>query len=90
VLLDGGVNQFKVFADHEGQKYQVTTVAIFQSGLKPAWEDPIVKAGSGFRLDLGPHQKDPEVLQNVWETFVFDMMSGNCPHTESICGLRIV
>lgn len=65
---------------------------IFRHGIKPYFEDKKNKAE--LRLDLG-NVREPELLQLIWETFVFDVISGNCPgisdnEDEGISGIRLV
>jgi hypothetical protein len=62
---------------------------LFKYGITPAYEDSKNKAE--LRLDLGL-VRNLGILQNVWETIVFDMMTGNCPcldTEEGINGIRI-
>lgn len=63
---------------------------LFKHGITPAYEDTRNKAE--LRLDFGLI-RDLGILQNVWETVVFDFMTGNCPGLdteEGINGVRVV
>lgn len=77
ILFDG--ESFKVFKDHEGHNYQVTCLMLFKYGIVPAFED--YKNKSELRLDFGI-VKDLGIIQSIWETVVFDFMTGNCPGLE--------
>ena len=90
ILCDG--EKFKVFRDFEDHPYQVSAIMIFRHGIRPYFEDKKNKAE--LRLDLG-NVREPELLQLIWETFVFDVISGNCPGVadkddEGISGIRLV
>lgn len=90
ILCDG--KEFKVFRDFEDVPYQVSAIMIFRHGIKPFFEDKKNKAE--LRLELGS-VREPELLQLIWETFVFDVISGNCPGVsdnddEGISGIRLV
>ena len=90
ILCDG--EKFKQFRDFEDAPYQVSAIMIFRDGIKPYFEDRKNKAE--LRLDLG-NVREPELLQLIWETFVFDVISGNCPGVgdnddEGISGIRLV
>jgi hypothetical protein len=88
LLFDG--ESFKVFKDHEGHNYQVTCLMLFKHGIIPAFEDKKNKAE--LRLDFGLI-RDLGILQTIWETVVFDFMTGNCPGldtAEGINGVRVV
>lgn len=62
---------------------------MFKTGIKPEWEDPKNAEGSEFRVELA-NFKDGPVLQSVWETLVFDMCIGKCPHiVDGIAGVRL-
>lgn len=38
-----------------------------------------------------PNLKDEALLQALWETMVFDLVTGRCPHIEDgIAGVRLV
>ena len=89
ILCDG--EKFKVFKDFEDIPYQAATIMIFKHGIQPMFEDKRNKAE--LRLELG-NIREPEQLQLIWETFVFDVISGNCPgitdnEDEGISGIRL-
>ena len=63
---------------------------MFKTGIHPSFEEKRNKAE--FRLKMGP-LRDPEVLQKVWKTLVFDFVTGNCPGLDGdngISGVRFV
>jgi len=62
---------------------------MFKTGIKPAWEDEMNKAGSEFKIDLG-YMKDPEKVQEIWDTFIFDIVTGNMPNVaKHVAGVRL-
>ena len=62
---------------------------MFKTGIKPAWEDELNKNGSEFRVDLG-FMKDPEKIQLIWETLIFDIVTGNMPRVSSdVAGVKL-
>lgn len=63
---------------------------MFQTGIKPAWEDEKNKQGGEFKLDI-QGLREAEVLQNLWEGIVFDIVTGNVPCVkQGITGIRLV
>ena len=63
---------------------------LFKTGIHPSFEEKRNKAE--FRLEMG-QLKDEALLQKVWETLVFDFVTGNCPGLEGdqgISGVRFV
>ena len=90
IMCDG--EKFRKFEDFEANPYQVTTIMMFKDGIRPQFED---KRNKGeLRLDLG-QIKELDILQLIWETFVMDVITGNCPgasdnENEGISGIRLV
>ena len=64
---------------------------LFKFGVKPAFEDKINK--SEVRIDLGPI-KNNDLMDKLWETIVFEFITGNCPCIASkqnaVTGVRLV
>jgi hypothetical protein len=64
---------------------------MFLHGIAPQSED---KTNKGyFRMDIGKH-RDYETLQKLWETLVFDCVTGNIPgldeKDDGITGVRFI
>lgn len=82
--------EFKLFQDKDENKFIVSCVQMFKEGILPAWEDPVNKDGSEFRIDI-PKYSNGEVIQNVWQQLVMDMLTGEMPHvTDGVAGVRLV
>ena len=63
---------------------------MFQTGIKPQWEDPKNEKGGEFKFDMVGFKQDEE-LQNLWESSIFDLITGNFPHADDgIAGVRLV
>ena len=64
---------------------------IFKHGVLPAFEDKRNK--SEVRIEIGA-VKNNEVMDKLWETLVFDFITGNCPCIaaveNSVTGVRLV
>ena len=77
------------FGDNDGNKYMVSAINMFKTGIIPAWEDPQNQHGSEFRIELKAH--NPEKVQIAWEKLVQDMVTGNMPMvSEIVTGVRLV
>ena len=91
VLYDVKENKLKVFKDKNGKDYQVTVMMLFLHQIAPMSEDKTNKAQ--FRVDIGKH-RDNETLQKLWETLVFDCVTGNIPgldeKDDGITGIRFI
>lgn len=91
VLFDAADNKVKVFKDHNGKDFQVAELMLFLTGIGPYSED---KVNKGFlRLEI-EKKCDAETLQKLWETLVFDCVTGNIPglddQEEGLCGVRFI
>ena len=64
---------------------------IFKHGVLPAFEDKRNK--SEVRIEIGSI-KNNVIMDKLWETLVFDFVTGNCPciaaQQNSVTGLRLV
>lgn len=81
----------KVFKDKNGKDFQITVMVLQLHGIDPMSEDEQNKGY--FRMDIG-NQRDNETLQKIWETLVFDCVTGNIPgldeKDDGITGVRFV
>ena len=67
----------------------MTHINLFKTGVKPTWEDAKNKHGGDFRIEVS--QRDPALLQQVFEKIVFGFVTGSIPSVEkNITGLCIV
>jgi len=63
---------------------------MFQTGIRPEWEDEKNKTGGEFRIELTGF-KEEKVLQALWETMIFDLVTGQCPCADTgVAGIRLV
>ena len=63
---------------------------MFRFGIKPEWEDDVNKKGGEFKVEFS-NLKDETLLNALWETLVFDLVTGKCPKVEEgIAGVRLV
>ena len=90
-MYDAQENKFKVFKDHNGKDFQVTVMMMFLYPIAPQSED---KTNKGyFRIELGKI-RDHAVLQKIWETLVFDCVTGNIPGLDDpddgLTGVRFI
>ena len=64
---------------------------IFKHGVIPAFEDKRNK--SEVRIEIGA-VKNNIIMDKLWETLVFDFITGNCPCIDgdenSVTGVRLV
>lgn len=64
---------------------------IFKHGVLPAFEDKRNK--SEVRIEIGSI-KNNLIMDKLWETLVFDFVTGNCPciaaQQNCVTGLRLV
>ena len=80
-----------MFKDHNGKDFQVTVMMMFIHGIAPQSEDRTNKGY--FRIELGKIKEAP-LLQKIWETLVYDCVTGNIPgldeKDEGLTGIRFV
>ena len=83
------LTQFSYADDVEQKnKYIISCVQMFKTGISPMWEDDANKKGGEWRLEIKQHTT--ENLQKIWERLVFDMITGNMPHCkEGVAGVRL-
>lgn len=91
VLYDANKKTFKVFKDENGKDFLVTVLMLFQTKITPQSEDKTNKAF--FRIEIGDN-RDFETLQKLWETLVFDCVTGNIPGLDDgedgVTGVRFI
>ena len=80
---------FYSFKDESDATYQVTSINLFKTNIQPTWEDPKNARGGDFRIEVS--NRDPTLLQSVWEKIAFGLVTGNIPSVEkNITGVCIV
>ena len=80
---------FCSFKDESDATYQVTSINLFKTNIQPTWEDPKNARGGDFRIEVS--NRDPTLLQSVWEKIAFGLVTGNIPSVEkNITGVCIV
>jgi hypothetical protein len=66
LLYKPSEGEFKIFQDKDENKFIVGAIQMFKDGILPAWEDPVNKNGSEYRIDI-PKYSSEEVIQNIWQ-----------------------
>lgn len=62
---------------------------MFKNGVKPAWEDPVNAEAGEFRIDIG-QMRDNDLLTKIWETLVFDLVTGHAPCVKDVAGVCLI
>ena len=75
---------YKVGADDK----RISSLGIFQSGVKPMWEDVVNKDCVEIRAKI-PASLTMKNLNTVWEDIVVDLISNKIPSSDDIAGIRI-
>lgn len=70
------------------EKKRIASLGIFQSGVKPMWEDLVNKDNSEIRCSF-PTNLSYETYNQIWEEVVSDLVTAKIPHTNDIAGVRI-
>jgi hypothetical protein len=70
------------------QKLKIGGLLIFKKGLRPEWEEKVCGNGGLFLFKV--NFDDDNLLEEVWDTLVQSMVCGVIPHTELICGIRLI
>ncbi|CAI2376962.1 unnamed protein product [Moneuplotes crassus] len=71
----------------KGSAMKISTLAMFKSGIHPAWEDATNKNGGEYAAKV---DTNAEATCKVWSSLVFDLVTSNFPATDRVCGIRIV
>lgn len=90
-FYDKANNQVPIFTvtkEGETSQKRITAIAIFQSGIKPMWEDPINRQGSEFRCIL-PSNLTFKLYNEIWDSIVTDLVLKKLPHADEVAGIRI-
>lgn len=90
-FFDKSSNQVPIFTvtkEGETSQKRISALAIFQSGIKPQWEDPVNKLGSELRCNI-PNNLIYKLYNQIWEEIVTDLVLKKIPHAEEIAGVRI-
>lgn len=80
----------KSLAQHyeiKGSYEKISTLALFKSGILPAWEDATNSKGGEYATKV---ETSTEATLHIWTTLVFDLVTSNFPASERVCGIRIV
>jgi len=67
---------------------RISSLGIFQSGVKPMWEDPVNKDCVEIRAKIPAHLTQ-NTINAVWEHTVVDLITSKIPGSEDIAGIRI-
>ena len=80
----------KMFATHYevgGFAKKISSLSLFKTGIVPEWEDVANIKGGEFSLKI---RSDETKTKNIWNFLVLDLISGNFPHIDHVCGIRVV
>jgi hypothetical protein len=89
-FYDKASNQVPIFTvtkEGETSQKRISALAIFQSGIKPQWEDPVNKEGSELRCLLPSLVY--KMYNQIWEEIITDLVTKKIPHADEIAGIRI-
>lgn len=74
--------------EHNGDLSKIGTIMLFKHGVKPEWEDKENQSGGGFKYQLRSESVDE--ICKIWEKMVLALISGEIPHQDRLCGLRLL
>jgi hypothetical protein len=66
---------------------KIDAVGVFQTGIEPAWEDPMNRQGCDISLKV---RVNFDVLKEIWDRLVFGIIGETVPSSHKITGVRIV
>ena len=70
-----------------GLPCRVTGMSMFQSQVKPEWEDPVNKNGGQFQINF---KSNLPFLQTIWDKLVFSIVTGEFDGADMISGIRLL
>jgi len=70
-----------------GREEKISTLALFKTGIIPAWEDAANKNGGEY---TGKVETDKDKTHIFWNALVKDLVSDNFPATDRVCGVRVL
>ena len=71
----------------EGEEKRINAFSLFESTIVPKWEDIVNKYGGEFRIDFAA---SIGTVQDVWETLVFQTITGEFAESDQLCGVRLL
>jgi len=66
---------------------RVNSISMFQSGIKPAWEDKANENGGDFSFKFSDMTMD---IRDIWEKMVQEIVCENYPFLSEITGIRAI
>ena len=69
------------------EQISVDAVSVFETGVIPAWEDPVNKTGCTVSVR---RQVQPEKIKEVWDRLVMSIIGESLPFSEQVVGCRVV
>eukprot|EP00343_Euplotes_focardii_P008377 CAMPEP_0205822844 /NCGR_PEP_ID=MMETSP0206-20130828/14280_1 /ASSEMBLY_ACC=CAM_ASM_000279 /TAXON_ID=36767 /ORGANISM="Euplotes focardii, Strain TN1" /LENGTH=204 /DNA_ID=CAMNT_0053119465 /DNA_START=10 /DNA_END=624 /DNA_ORIENTATION=+ len=78
---------FSNYYEIKGREEKVSTLAMFKTGIIPAWEDEANKEGGEYAAKV---ETDKEKTHKLWNGLVLDLVSDNFPASEKVCGIRVL
>ena len=70
-----------------GLPVRVTGMSMFQSAVKPEWEDPVNKNGGQIQINF---KSNLPFLQTIWDKLVFSIVTGEFKDADMISGIRLL
>ena len=70
-----------------GLPVRVTGMSMFQSHVKPEWEDPVNKNGGQIQINF---KSNLPFLQTIWDKLVFSIVTGEFKDADMISGIRLL
>ena len=62
-------------------------MSMFQSAVKPEWEDPVNKNGGQIQINF---KSNLPFLQTIWDKLVFSIVTGEFKDADMISGIRLL
>ena len=77
------VNYYEI----RGVEQKISSLALFKTGIIPAWEDQMNKHGGEFSTKVNSDEKS---TKGVWNALVLDLVTDNFPGNDRVCGIRVL
>lgn len=82
-------NTRKFYTDEpDSEEKIIDGLLLFQSGIKPEWEDPLNKNGCSF--DGNFKNLEPFEIDQLWQDIVLALIGENFPYSQFITGIRFL
>jgi hypothetical protein len=85
MLFENPETKVKIIIESINQS--IEAIGVFQDKIKPFWDDPNNKSGSGIYFEIGVGEINR--LKDAWDKLVFSLIGETLPYSEDIVGVRI-